>query len=276
MTVKEKRAMSPGVRFQILDTYDDITKFSPEKSLCVKIKKTGGRGFKGRITTRHIGGGPKRVYRIIDFKRTKDGIPAQVIGIEHDPNRNVRIALVEYKDKEKRYILAPLGLKVGDEIESGPASEIKLGNCLPMENIPVGSVIHNVELKVGRGGQLARSAGSQISLLAKEGDYAIVKMPSGEQRMVHVTCRATLGQLGNLDSKNVSLGKAGKKRHLGRRPKVRGVVMNPCDHPHGGGEGKSGIGRKHPVSKWGQPALGYKTRRGRRISDRFILRRRKK
>lgn len=276
MPVKQKRAMSPGTRFQILDTYEDITKFEPEKSLCVKIKKTGGRGFKGRIAMRHRGGGAKRVYRLIDFKRDKDGMSAQILGIEYDPNRNVRIALVKYNDGEKRYILSPLGIKVGDTIESGPNAEIKLGNSLPLQNIPVGSVIHNVELRPGSGGQMARSAGSFISLLAKEGEYAIVKMPSGEQRMIHIMCRATIGQLGNIDAKNVSLGKAGKKRHLGRRPEVRGVVMNPCDHPHGGGEGKSGIGRKHPVSKWGQPALGKKTRIGRRSSDRFILRRRAK
>ncbi len=276
MSVKEKRVTSPGVRFQILDTYDDLTKFSPEKSLCVKIKKNTGRGFMGRISMRHRGGGAKKIYRLIDFKRNKDGISSKVIGIEHDPNRNVRIALLEYTDGERRYILAPLGLKDGDTVESGPDVEIKLGNCLPIKNIPLGTVIHNVELSPGRGGQFARSAGTAVFLLAKEGEYAILKMPSGEQRMTHISCRATIGQLGNLDAKNVSLGKAGKRRHLGRRPKVRGVVMNPCDHPHGGGEGKAPIGRKQPVTPWGKPTLGYKTRRGRRPSDRFILRRRKK
>ncbi len=276
MSLKQKRPTSPGTRFQIVDTYDDITKFAPEKSLIVKLKKKSGRGFMGRISMRHRAGGAKSMYRIIDFKRTKDNMSATVLGIEYDPNRNVRIALVQYTDEEKRYILAPLGLGVNDTIESGPDAEIKVGNSLPLANMPVGTVLHNVELQPGRGGQLARSAGASISLLAKERDYAIVKMPSGEQRKIHISCRATVGQLGNLDHKNIVLGKAGKKRHLGRRPEVRGVVMNPCDHPHGGGEGKSGIGRKHPVSKWGQPALGYKTRLGRRPSDRFILKRRKK
>ena len=276
MALKERRPTSPGVRFQVNDTFEDITKFSPEKSLCVRLRKNSGRGFLGRISMRHRGGGAHKIYRMVDFKRVKDGIPAKVVGIEYDPNRNARIALIEYTDGEKSYILAPLGLNPGDSVESGPAAEIKTGNSLPLLNIPVGTNIHNVELQAGRGGQLARSAGSMIALLAKEGEYAIIKMPSGEQRMVHISCRATVGQLGNLDSKNVSLGKAGRKRHMGRRPEVRGVAMNPCDHPHGGGEGKSGIGRKHPVSKWGQPSLGYKTRRGRRVSDRFILRRRKK
>lgn len=276
MSVKQKRAMSPGVRFQIMDTYDDITKFSPEKSLLVHLKKKSGRGYMGRLSMRHRGGGAKKQYRLIDFKRDKDNVEAKVIGIEYDPGRNTRIALVEYADSERRYILAPVGLNVNDTVESGADVEIKVGNCLPIKNIPVGTIIHNVELSSGKGGQMARSAGAQVSLLAKEGEYAIVRMPSGEQRMVNLLCKATIGQLSNLDAKNVSLGKAGKKRHLGRRPEVRGVVMNPCDHPHGGGEGKSGIGRKHPVSKWGQPALGYKTRRGRRPSDRFILRRRKK
>ena len=276
MALKQLRPTSPGTRFQIVDTYDDITKHSPEKSLIVKLKKKAGRGFMGRVSMRHRGGGAKSMYRIIDFKRTKDDMEAKVLGIEYDPNRNARIALVQYTDGEKRYILAPLNLNVGDTVESGPNAEIKVGNCLPLSNMPVGTVIHNVELQPGRGGQMARSAGAAISLLAKEGEHAIVKMPSGEQRMINLLCRATVGQLGNLDHKNIVLGKAGKKRHRGRRPEVRGVVMNPCDHPHGGGEGKAGIGRKHPVSKWGQPALGYKTRRGRRTSDRFILRRRKK
>ncbi|OGC08206.1 50S ribosomal protein L2 [candidate division WOR-1 bacterium RIFOXYD2_FULL_36_8] len=275
MTLQQKRPTSPGTRFQIVDNYDDITKFSPEKSLCVKLAKKSGRGFKGRISSRHRGGGAKRIYRLIDFKRNKENISAVVMGIEYDPNRNVRIALVEYKDKEKRYILAPLGLKVGDNVESGSEAEVKVGNSLPLKNIPVGSVIHNVELKPGRGGQFARSAGAQINLLAKEGDYAILRLPSGEQRMVHITCKATIGQLGNIDHKNISRGKAGKTRHMGRRPYVRGAAMNPCDHPHGGGEGRAGIGRSGPLSKWGKKTLGYKTRRGKRVSDRFILRRRK-
>lgn len=276
MGLRQLKPTSPGTRHQIVDTFEDITKHKPEKSLLVKIKNNAGRGFMGRVSMRHRGGGSKPMYRLIDFKRTKDDMAAKVLGIEYDPNRNTRIALVEYTDGEKRYILAPLDLQVGELIESGPNAEIKLGNSLPLKNIPVGAVMHNVELNPGRGGQLARSAGASISLLAKEGDYAIVKMTSGEQRKIHISCRATIGQLGNLDHKNLVLGKAGRKRHMGRRPEVRGVVMNPCDHPHGGGEGKAGIGRIHPVSKWGQPALGYKTRRGRRASDRFILRRRKK
>jgi len=275
MPVKERKPTSPGSRFQIVDTYEDLTKFKAERSLTEPLKKHSGRGYLGRVSMRHRGGGNRRKYRIIDFVRDKDNLSAKVMGIEYDPNRNVRIALLQYEDGEKSYILAPLDLKVGETVESGEEAEIKVGNALPLKNIPVGSVVHNVELKRGRGGQLARSAGAAISLLAKEGEYAIVKMPSGEQRMIHLLCRATLGQLGNLDAKNVRLGKAGKKRHLGRRPEVRGVAMNPCDHPHGGGEGKSGIGRIHPVSPWGQPALGYKTRRGKRPSDRFILTRRK-
>ncbi|HTY12944.1 MAG TPA: 50S ribosomal protein L2 [Candidatus Omnitrophota bacterium] len=275
MPVKEKRPTSPGTRFQIVDTYEDITKHKPEKSLIVSLKKHAGRGFKGRVSMRHRGGGNKRMYRLIDFKRDKDNLKAKVTGIEYDPNRNVRIALVEYEDKEKRYILAPHNLNVGDVVESGPQAEVERGNALPLRNIPVGTVVHNVEMQRGRGGQLARSAGAGIMILGREGEYCIVRMPSGEQRLIHLDCRATIGQLGNLDAKNIVYGKAGKKRHLGRRPEVRGVVMNPCDHPHGGGEGKSGIGRIHPVSKWGQPALGYKTRRGKRPSDRFILTRRK-
>jgi large subunit ribosomal protein L2 len=274
MAVKQKKPTSPGVRFQVADTFDDITKHKPERSLIVNLKKHAGRGYKGRISMRHRGGGGKRMYRIIDFKRDKDNIKAKVIGIEYDPNRNARIALVQYDDSEKRYILAPLNLALGDTIESGPEVEIEKGNALPLRNIPVGTIVHNVELQSGRGGQLGRSAGAAISISAKEGEFAILKMPSGEQRMVHLGCRATIGQIGNLDAKNVFMGKAGKKRHLGRRPEVRGVAMNPCDHPHGGGEGKSGIGRVQPVSKWGQPALGYKTRIGKRPSDRFILTRR--
>lgn len=276
MALKEKRATSPGVRFQVNDQFEDVTKFSPEKALCVHLKKNSGRGFMGRISMRHRGGGAKAVYRLVDFKRTKDNVKATVIGIEYDPNRNARIALIQYEDGVKSYILAPLNLSVNDKVESGPDAEIKVGNCLPMKNMPVGTFIHNVEMTPGKGGQMGRSAGTMISLLAKEGENAIIKLPSGEQRMVNLSCRATVGQLGNIESKNVSLGKAGRKRFLGRRPEVRGVVMNPCDHPHGGGEGKSGIGRKHPVSKWGQPSLGYKTRRGKRPSDRFILRRRGK
>jgi large subunit ribosomal protein L2 len=275
MPVKEKRPTSPGSRFWVADTFEDLTKHTPEKSMLRPLPKKAGRGFKGRISMRHRGGGAKRQYRVIDFKRDKDGLPARVIGIEYDPNRTARIALLEYEDKERRYILAPLGLTDGDIVESGPEAEIKTGNALPLSNIPLGTVVHNVELRLGRGGQLARSAGAAIQILSKENDFAILKMPSGETRMVNIRCRATVGQMGNLDAKNAVMGKAGRKRNLGRRPEVRGVAMNPCDHPHGGGEGKSGIGRIQPVSPWGQPALGYKTRRGRRTSDRFIITRRK-
>jgi large subunit ribosomal protein L2 len=275
MPIKQKRATSPGVRFQIVDTFEDLTKFSPEKGLIESLKKHSGRGFMGRVSMRHRGGGSRQMYRLIDFKRNKDNMSAKVLGIEYDPNRNARIALLEYEDKERRYILAPLNLKVGDSVESGDEAEVKLGNSVPLKNIPIGTFVHNVEMERGRGGQIARSAGSQVSVLGREDQYAILKMPSGETRLINLECRATIGQVGNLDAKNVSLGKAGAKRHRGRRPEVRGVVMNPCDHPHGGGEGKSGIGRIHPVSPWGQPALGYKTRRGKRRSDRFILKRRK-
>ena len=270
MGIKTKNPVTAGQRFQIVDDYSDLTKHYPEKSLLRRLAKSGGRDATGRVSVRHRGGGNKRLYRLIDFKRDKD-MKAKVLGIEYDPNRNARIALLEYEDKERRYILAPLGLTVGEIVDSGPAAEIKLGNALPLGAIPVGSVIHNVELQPGGGGKLGRSAGTMIMLAAKDGEYGIIKLPSGEQRMVHVTCRATIGQIGNIDAKNISLGKAGKKRHLGRRPEVRGVAMNPCDHPHGGGEGKSGIGRKHPVSPWGKPALGKKTRKNRRISSRFIL-----
>jgi large subunit ribosomal protein L2 len=274
MGIKQKNPTSPGTRFQMVDDYSDITKGYPEKSLLVPLKKKSGRDWRGRISMRHRGGGNRKHYRIIDFKRDKDGVPAKVLAIEYDPNRNCRIALLEYEDKERRYILAPLGVKVGDTLQSGKEAEIRPGNALPLSSIPIGTTVHNVELEPGRGGKLARAAGAGLVLLAKEGGYAIVKMPSSEQRMINLACRATVGQVGNLDAKNVVLGKAGKKRHLGRRPEVRGVVMNPCDHPHGGGEGKSGIGRKHPVSPWGKPALGWKTRKPRRHSDRFILARR--
>jgi large subunit ribosomal protein L2 len=275
MPIKQKRATSPGVRFQIVDTYEDLTKFSPEKNLIEPLKKNGGRGFMGRVSMRHRGGGSRQMYRLIDFKRNKDNMSAKVLAFEYDPNRNARIALLEYEDKERRYILAPLNLKIGDLVESGDEAEVRMGNSVPLKNIPIGTFVHNVEMQRGRGGQIARSAGSQVSLLGREDQYAILKMPSGETRLINLECRATIGQVGNLDAKNVSLGKAGAKRHRGRRPEVRGVAMNPCDHPHGGGEGKSGIGRIHPVSPWGQPALGYKTRRGKRRSDRFILKRRK-
>jgi large subunit ribosomal protein L2 len=275
MAMQQKNPTSPGRRFAIVDDYADITKGSPEKSLLRPLPQKSGRDWRGFVSMRHRGGGNKKQYRLIDFKRDKDKIAARVIGIEYDPNRNCRIALIEYTDKEKRYILAPLGLSAGDTVQSGEEADIKPGNALPLRAIPLGTTVHNVELEPGRGGKLARAAGAGLILLAKESGYAIVKMPSGEQRMVHLNCRATVGQVGNLDAKNMVMGKAGKKRHLGRRPEVRGVVMNPCDHPHGGGEGKSGIGRKQPVDPWGNPALGKKTRHARRRSERFILTRRK-
>ena len=275
MAVKEKNPRTPGQRFQTLDTYEEITKHEPEKSLVRISKKKAGRDSSGRISARHRGGGNKRLYRIIDFKRDKDGIKAQVVGVEYDPMRNARIALLKYDDGELRYIIAPLGIKVGATVESGDDVEITLGNALPLKNIPIGAVVHNVELKKGRGGILSRSAGSSAQIVAKEGGYAILRLPSGEQRMVHLECKATIGQVGNIESSSISLGKAGKSRHRGRRPHVRGVVMNPCDHPHGGGEGRAGIGRKRPVSPWGKPTMGYKTRKKRKQSDRFILIRRK-
>lgn len=275
MATRKRDPVTPGQRKQVLDAYDDITRAEPEKSLIVPLKKHAGRDNRGRISMRHRGGGGKKFYRIIDFRRNKDNILAEVLSIEYDPCRNVRIAAVKYEDGEKRYILAPLGIGVGDKVISGEDVDIRAGNALPLKSIPMGTLIHNVELTKGRGGQLARAAGAGVQLSAKEGDYAIIRLPSGEQRMVHLECRATVGQLGNIDAKNIIKGKAGRTRHMGRRPKVRGVVMNPCDHPHGGGEGKSGIGRVHPVSKWGKPALGYKTRKKRKQSDRFILIRRK-
>jgi large subunit ribosomal protein L2 len=274
MGLKKRNPVTPGQRFQISDDYSEVTKKKPEKSLLAPLTRSSGRDWRGRVSARHRGGGNKRIYRIIDFKRDKD-LPARVLGIEYDPNRNARIALLEYEDKEKRYILAPLGLSVGESVSSGEDVDIKPGNALPMSSIPVGTLIHNVELEPGAGGKLARSAGAGVMLVAKEGRYGIVKLPSGEQRMIHLSCRATVGQIGNVDAKNVSLGKAGKKRHLGRRPRVRGVVMNPCDHPHGGGEGRAPIGKKSPVTPWGKPTLGLKTRKPRRRSERFILIRRK-
>jgi large subunit ribosomal protein L2 len=275
MGVKQKNPTTPGQRFQIVDDFSDITKKKPEKSLLVRLKKTAGRDWRGRISARHRGGGSKKKYRIIDFKRNKD-MPAKVLGVEYDPNRNARIALLEYEDGEKRYILSPLGIKDGEMVNSGVDVDIKPGNALPMSSIPIGTTIHNVEMRPGQGGKIARSAGSSVMLVAKDEEYAIVQLPSREQRKIHVSCRATVGQVGNVDAKNVSLGKAGKNRHRGWRPRVRGVAMNPCDHPHGGGEGKAPIGRKHPVTPWGKPTLGYKTRKPRRRSDRFILSRKKK
>ena len=255
-------------------SFDEITTDKPEKSLVESLKSHGGRNQQGRMTVRHQGGGHKRRYRIIDFKRTKDGIPARVATIEYDPNRSARIALLNYADGEKRDILAPNGLKVGDKVESGPEADIKVGNALPIKNIPVGTMIHNIELKIGKGAQLARSAGSAVQLMAKENDYALLRLPSGELRKVHINCRATIGQVGNLEHENITIGKAGRNRWLGKRPENRGVAMNPNDHPHGGGEGRSPVGRKHPVTKWGKCAMGAKTRR-KKASDKLIVRGRK-
>jgi large subunit ribosomal protein L2 len=276
MGIKRFKPTSPGRRQMTVSTFEEITTDKPEKSLVVTLPKKSGRNNQGKITVRHQGGGHKRKYRIIDFKRDKDGIPGRVATIEYDPNRSANIALIHYADGEKRYILAPHGLKVGQEIMSGPDADIKVGNALPLANIPVGTVIHNIELKPGRGGQLVRAAGAQAQLMGKEGKYAIVRLTSGEMRMIHINCRATIGQVGNLDHELITIGKAGRARWLGRRPTVRGSVMNPSDHPHGGGEGKAPIGRKSPVTPWGKPTLGYKTRKKNKPSDKYIIRRRKK
>ncbi len=258
-----------------VSAFEEITKTSgPERSLCEDLRKQAGRNVHGRITVRHRGGGERRKYRIIDFKRNKDGVPAKVASIEYDPNRTANIALLHYADGEKRYIIAPYGLKAGDTVVSGPTADIKVGNALPIRSIPVGTMIHNIELKLGRGGQLCRSAGNAAQLMAKEGAYAQVRLPSGEVRMVPMDARATIGQVGNIDHENIKLGKAGRKRHMGFRPTVRGSVMNPCDHPHGGGEGKSPIGRPGPVTPWGKPALGHKTRSKKNPNDKYIVRRR--
>jgi large subunit ribosomal protein L2 len=274
MAVKKVKPTSPGRRFQAFGTFEEITKKTPEKSLLGTIKKSGGRNAHGRITCRHRGGGQRRHYRIIDFKRDKAGIPATVAAIEYDPNRSARIALLHYADGEKRYILAPQNLVVGSTVMSGPDADIQPGNSLPLKNIPLGTYIHNIELKMGKGGQIVRSAGTFAQLMAKEDRYALVKLPSGEVRMVLITCQATIGQLGNVMHENISLGKAGRKRWLGRRPKVRGVAMNPVDHPMGGGEGRSSGGR-HPCSPWGMPTKGYRTRKNKR-TDKFIVKRRTK
>lgn len=276
MGIKHFKPTSPGVRQKTVSTFEEITTDKPEKSLTVPLIRKAGRNNQGKITVRHQGGGHKRKYRIIDFKRNKDGIPGKVATIEYDPNRSARIALIHYADGEKRYILAPHGLKVGDKIMSGPDADIKVGNALPLANIPVGTVIHNIELKPGRGGQMVRAAGTQAQLLGKEGDYAIIRLASGEVRMVRKECRATIGQVGNLDHELITVGKAGRARWLGRRPTVRGSVMNPVDHPHGGGEGKAPIGRKSPMTPWGKPTLGFKTRKKNKPSDKYIVRRRKK
>ena len=273
MAIKKVNPTSPGRRTYSVSSFQEITHTKPEKSLLAPIKKTGGRNNQGKITVRHIGGGNRKKYRIIDFKRNKDGIPATVATIEYDPNRSAFISLLKYEDGEKRYILAPNGLNVGDKVMSGENAEIKVGNNLPLEFIPVGSVIHNIELQPKKGGQIARSAGMSARLMAKEGKYATLRMPSGEMRKVGIKCRATLGEVGNLDHELVSLGKAGRKRHKGVRPTVRGSVMNPVDHPHGGGEGKSPVGRKSPMTPWGKPAMGVKTRKNKKPSDKFIIKR---
>ena len=275
MAVKSFKPYSAGRRFMTVASFDEITTNKPQKSLVEKLNQHGGRNQQGRLTVRHQGGGHKRLYRVIDFKRNKDGIPARVATIEYDPNRSARIALLNYADGEKRYILAPNGLKVGDQVVSGSDSDIKPGNALPILNIPVGTMIHNIELKIGKGGQLVRSAGASAQLMAKEGDYALLRMPSGELRKVHINCRATIGQVGNLEHENITIGKAGRSRWLGIRPANRGVSMNPNDHPHGGGEGRSPVGRKNPVTKWGKCAMGATTRR-KKNSDKFIVKGRTK
>ena len=275
MAVKSFKPYSAGRRFMTVSSFDEITTDKPEKSLTVRLTKTRGRNQQGKLTVRHRGGGHKRLYRIIDFKRTKDGIPARVATIEYDPNRSARIALLNYADGEKRYILAPNGLKVGDVVESGAEADIKPGNALPLKNIPLGTVVHAIELKIGKGAQLARSAGTSAQLMAKEGDYALLRLPSGEIRRVHINCRATIGEVGNLEHENITIGKAGRSRWLGRRPETRGIAMNPNDHPHGGGEGRSPVGRKSPMTKWGKIAMGKKTRRKKKASNRLIVHRRK-
>ncbi len=274
MAVKKYNPTSPGRRFMSASTFEEITTTQPEKSLLSPLKKSGGRNVHGRITVRHIGGGNKRKYRIIDFKRNKDGILAKVSTVEYDPNRSANIALLTYADGEKRYIICPVGLKVGDTVESGPNADIKPGNALRLADMPTGTVIHNIEMKPGKGAQLVRSAGNSAQLMAKEGKYAQVRLPSGEVRMIPVEAKATIGQVGNVDQENINIGKAGRKRHMGVRPTVRGSVMNPNDHPHGGGEGKSPIGRPGPVTPWGKPTLGYKTRKKKNQSDKFIVKRR--
>ncbi len=276
MAIKTYKPMTNGTRGMSTLINDEITKTTPEKSLVVTLKKNGGRNNQGRITVRHRGGGAKRKYRIIDFKRNKDGILGTVASIEYDPNRTANIALIKYADGEKRYIIAPKGLKVGTKIESGETADIKVGNALPLANIPEGTTVHNIELKPGKGGELARSAGSSVQILGREGKYTLLRLTSGEVRKVLSVCRATIGEVGNADHELVKIGKAGRKRHMGIRPTVRGSVMNPNDHPHGGGEGRAPIGRKGPVTPWGKPALGYKTRDSKKASNKLIVRRRTK
>ena len=276
MAIRVYKPTSPARRFMSVLTFEEITKKEPERSLTCDLRHKAGRNKSGKITVRHQGGGARRKYRIIDFKRTKDGVPAKVTAIEYDPNRTCFIALLCYADGEKAYILAPLGLKVGDTVMSGPDADIKPGNCLPIANIPLGTLIHNVEIKVGKGGQMVRSAGAAAQLMAKEGDFAQVRLPSGEVRKVSMKARATVGQVGNTDHENVRIGKAGRSRHLGIRPTVRGVVMNPCDHPHGGGEGRSPVGMPAPMSPWGKKTQGVKTRKHRKYSDKLIISRKSK
>lgn len=276
MAIKKFKPTSPALRQMTVLVSDEITCNEPERSLLVSLKKNSGRNAQGKITVRHRGGGNRRKYRIIDFKRNKDGVPAKVATIEYDPNRTANIALLHYADGEKRYILAPVGLKVGTTVLSGPTADIKPGNALALKDMPVGTVIHNIELKPGKGAQLVRSAGVSAQLMAKEGKKALLRLPSGEMRFVSIECKATIGQVGNIEHGNVVIGKAGRKRHMGIRPTVRGSVMNPCDHPHGGGEGRTSIGRPSPVTPWGKPALGYKTRKKNKASDKLIVSRRTK
>ncbi len=274
MAIKKYNPTSPGRRHMTVSTFEEITVKSPEKSLLATLRKNAGRNVHGHITVRHQGGGAKRKYRIIDFRRDKDNVPAKVASIEYDPNRSANIALLHYADGEKRYILAPNGVKVGDAIISGQGVDIKPGNALILKDIPLGSIIHNIELDAGKGGKLVRSAGAYAQLMAKEGDFAHVRLTSGEVRLIRLVCKATIGQIGNLDHENISIGKAGRKRHMGIRPTVRGSVMNPVDHPHGGGEGRSPIGRPGPVTPWGKPTLGYRTRPKKKYSDKYIVKRR--
>ena len=276
MAIRVYKPTSPARRFMSVLTYEELSKVAPERSLMTDLRKRAGRNNQGKITVRHQGGGARRKYRIIDFKRQKDGIPAIVKAIEYDPNRTCFIALLNYANGDKAYILAPLGLKVGDTVMSGPTADIKPGNCLPIANIPLGTLVHNIEIKVGRGGQMVRSAGTAAQVMAKEGDYAQIRLPSGEVRKVAMTARATVGQVGNTDHSNVRIGKAGRKRHMGIRPTVRGVVMNPVDHPHGGGEGRSPVGMPAPMSPWGKKTQGVKTRKHRKYSDKLIISRPKK
>ncbi len=273
MAIRKINPTTPGQRGMTVSAFEEITRTTPEKSLTTDMRKRAGRNFSGRITVRHQGGGAKRKYRIIDFKRDKKNVPAKVIAIEYEPNRTAFIALLQYVDGEKRYILAPLDLKVGDTVVAGEGADIKPGNALPLQNIPVGTLIHNIELKAGRGGQIVRSAGAYAQLMGKENGYAQVRLPSGEYRKVPLNAMATIGTVGNTDHSNINIGKAGRKRHMGVRPTVRGVVMNPVDHPHGGGEGKSPVGMPAPVTPWGKPALGYKTRKHKKYSNRLIVKR---